>query len=470
MSTLPRIFAARRERTFIVRPKDDPDPIVFQGTLNTLRGAVAVAAADSTVPVDRAKANLNYMLSGTLRAADGKPVPTATVRIWSPTVTQGSGYLDREVASVQEGKFDLFLGIRFFDCARPAGPPRSCNTTNRQSARPGMSRWNAWFARLEPIKFTFDKEIKPLAIVLDRPRFVTIRGASGADGQPAAKANVCVSLSTVGDAVECPWGPEYSTESDGRFEIKHVYVGNRFAVQVEQGPLKAESTRMVVQNAEPLDLDDLRLTGATPSQPSAREPDVENKAVPSKANDASSKLSATKPADDPSNDKPTENNKPIPVSPTAVKPDESLRPKNESSGAIVNPHLRLVQTGDRKCVEATCLRRRQRNLPPNSHRQAGRGIRLRVRIRRQQIPICDKRGACWYARYGGLRRLCRTRSRLLRQAGFWISSGVFEAAGVCPSQPYRYPAMGGSTCRSSTCRQGREGFSEKSSRPARSTW
>ena len=44
-----------------------------------------------------------------------------------------------------------------------------------------------------------------------------------------------------------------------------------------------------------------------------------------------------------SSDKPAENNKPNSPPPAAVKPDESPRPKNESSGAIIDPQPNLVQ-------------------------------------------------------------------------------------------------------------------------------
>ncbi len=65
--------------------------------------------------------------------------------------------------------------------------------------------------------------------------------------------------------------------------------------------------------------------------------------APAKASDSSGKTSAAKPADDASNDKPADNNKPHSPPPAAVKPDESPRPKNESSGAIVDPQLKLVK-------------------------------------------------------------------------------------------------------------------------------
>jgi len=122
----------------------------------------------------------------------------------------------------------------------------------------------AGFARAKPIAFAFNKEIKPLAIVLERPVHVPVLGrALDAKGQPVFKANVSVSLSTIGTAVEEPWGPEYLTDKDGRFELKQVHVGARFAVRIaKEHYVAAVSPRLLVENAHPIDLGDLRLNAA----------------------------------------------------------------------------------------------------------------------------------------------------------------------------------------------------------------
>ncbi|MHB1038299.1 MAG: hypothetical protein ACYC35_28710 [Pirellulales bacterium] len=124
------------------------------------------------------------------------------------------------------------------------------------------------YARPQPIEFTFGKEIKPITAVLERPVLVTVRGRVLDDGgQPLTEANVSVSLSTVGEAVEEPWGAEYLTDKEGRFEVKHIQVGNRFAVRIAKDHyLPTISPRILVKSADLIDLGDLRLKAAEQRQ------------------------------------------------------------------------------------------------------------------------------------------------------------------------------------------------------------
>ena len=117
------------------------------------------------------------------------------------------------------------------------------------------------YARPKPVEFTFEKDIKPVVVNLERPMLVPVCGrVLDADGKPVANANVSVSLSTVGEATEEPWGPEYLTGPDGRFELKHVYVGCRFAVRIEKEHYERTlSPRMLLQKVNRADLGDLQI-------------------------------------------------------------------------------------------------------------------------------------------------------------------------------------------------------------------
>ncbi|MGO9114607.1 MAG: hypothetical protein ACLP9L_35775 [Thermoguttaceae bacterium] len=251
-------------RTLIVESQNDPEPIVFRGVLIKSGGyrAAAAPAAETEALGGTLKDDMSYTFRGTLRTAGGKPVPGATIQVWSPAQV---GYRETSRFLVQGGEFSSFLGIHFID-----GQGRRQLKMEDQYYRNKIKKpWYlvidaAGYARPKPIEFTFAKEIKPLAIVLERPVYVLVRGrALDGKGLPVAKANVSVSLSTVGWAVEEPWGPEYLTDKDGRFELKQVYLGNRFAVRIaKEHYVAAQSPRMLVENANPIDLGDLRLSAA----------------------------------------------------------------------------------------------------------------------------------------------------------------------------------------------------------------
>ncbi|MCX7424273.1 MAG: carboxypeptidase regulatory-like domain-containing protein, partial [Planctomycetia bacterium] len=256
-------------RTLIIEPENDPEPVVFRGALSEPGGMVAAAAplAEKEASSDAAGDDTSYTIRGTLRASDGKPVPGAIIKVWTPHRSGPSqvGYQETRMFIVQGGDFSNFLGIRFLD-----DQGRRQIEMEEQYYRDKIGKpWYlvvdaAGYARPQPIEFTFGKEIKPVAIVLERPIPVSVRGrVLDAHGQPVAKANVSVSLGTVGDAAEEPWGPEYLTAPDGRFELKQVHVGNRFAVCIEKEHyLAAVSPRMLVERADPIDLGNLRLKAA----------------------------------------------------------------------------------------------------------------------------------------------------------------------------------------------------------------
>ena len=256
-------------RTLIIEPENDPEPVVFRGALSESGGTVSAAAppAGKEASSDAVRDDTSYTIRGTLRASDGKPVPSAIIRVWTPHRSGPSqvGYQETRMFIVQGGDFNNFLGIRFLDDQGRRQSEREEQYYRDKIGKPWYLVVDAaGYARPQPIEFTFGKEIKPVAIVLDRPIPVSVRGrVLDAHGQPVAKANVSVSLGTVGDAAEEPWGPEYLTAPDGRFELKQVHVGNRFAVCIEKEHyLAAVSPRTLAEKADPIDLGDLRLKAA----------------------------------------------------------------------------------------------------------------------------------------------------------------------------------------------------------------
>ena len=286
-------FAGKpKSRTLIVDPQTDPEPVIFRGVLAKANDTAAAAPAPPTVPpaantggankagtptsgagpsakaedaVAAMKDDTAYTVRGTLRTVEGKPVPGAIIQVWSPARI---GFQETSRFLAQGGEFSSFLGIRFID-----GQGRRMLKMEEDYYRDriGKTRYlvvnAAGYARSQPIAFTFSKEIKPLAIVLERPVYVAVRGrVLDAQGQPVAKANVSVSLSTIGETVEEPWGPEYLTDKEGRFELKQVHVGNRFAVRIAKPNYVATvSPRLLVEKSVPIDLGDLRLKAVEPS-------------------------------------------------------------------------------------------------------------------------------------------------------------------------------------------------------------
>ena len=271
-------------RTLIVESQNDPELVVFRGTLseNSYRpGTVTIASTprDTRAPDSTLKDDTAYTIRGTLRTVGAQPVPSATIHVWSPAHV---GHQETSTLVAQGGEFSTFLGIRFFD-----GEGRRELKMEDQYYRNKVGKsWYlvvdaAGFARSKPIEFTFGKEVKPLAIVLERPVYVSVRGrALDAQGQPIAKANVSVSLSTIGEAVEEPWGPEYLTDKDGKFELKQVHVGNRFAVRIaKEHYVAAVSPRILVENAKPIDFGDLRLIAVEDKQTLPKRADTQDQAV-----------------------------------------------------------------------------------------------------------------------------------------------------------------------------------------------
>lgn len=75
----------------------------------------------------------------------------------------------------------------------------------------------------------------PLTVRLKAAAFAPIRGrvVDGA-GRPVADATVRVRRRIYGRDIKFPWGLEYQTGTDGRFEIEHVRVGDRIRIHIDK--------------------------------------------------------------------------------------------------------------------------------------------------------------------------------------------------------------------------------------------
>ncbi len=260
----------RSSMMLMVEPDKNPAPIVFKGVLtDPLR---TVENQSSQYPVTKEaeeeekitlpeRDKLAYTLCGTFHTFDGKPVHLARILVRS--IDGKSGWSPSLLHSGNE--FQIYLGKSLYLDGKGGRDLEKERLANRDRiGKPGCLLVEVpGYARPKPVEFTFEKDIKPVVVNLERPTFVAVRGrAIDEKGNPAVDANVAVSLSTVGDATEEPWGPEYLTGPDGRFELKHVYVGCRFAVCIEKGNQLATTSPLTLKDDAAVDLGDVQLRAA----------------------------------------------------------------------------------------------------------------------------------------------------------------------------------------------------------------
>jgi beta-lactamase regulating signal transducer with metallopeptidase domain/protocatechuate 3,4-dioxygenase beta subunit len=272
----------RQSRELIVEPDNDPAPIIFKGTLTPSPHYEAAALGSSSIVVAEGEARLEspddlaYTARGTFRTTDGKPVPTATVVVRRFDGKKWQDFSSHRV-SCHDSRFQIYLGNRFFN---DKGERDYVLEERFYRNRIGKT-WRLvidvpGYARPKPVEFTFEKEIKPLVVSLERPKLVPVRGrVVDADGRPVADANVSVVLDTAGEK-QRPWGPEYLTDADGRFELKHVYVGCTFAVRIDTENQSTTSATMTLKDSAAVDLGVLQLKAGKegkalpPAAPNAR--------------------------------------------------------------------------------------------------------------------------------------------------------------------------------------------------------
>jgi uncharacterized GH25 family protein len=118
------------------------------------------------------------------------------------------------------------------------------------------------YARPDPVPVRAANVESPITVELKTPEFVPIRGrVVDVEGRPIESADVAVALAIFGDQTEKPWGAQYLTDAEGRFEIKHTYVGNRVALHITKDGWSGVLTEpRDIKSAEPIELGDLRMT------------------------------------------------------------------------------------------------------------------------------------------------------------------------------------------------------------------
>lgn len=101
-------------------------------------------------------------------------------------------------------------------------------------------------------------ELVPEVIVPVRGRLIDMNGAA------VAGARVRVERAIYGTETKFPWGLEYTTADDGRFEIKHTRQGDKIQLRIDKpGTGGAESDWLTLNSPEPRTMPDLKLSGLT---------------------------------------------------------------------------------------------------------------------------------------------------------------------------------------------------------------
>ncbi len=115
------------------------------------------------------------------------------------------------------------------------------------------------FATARSTEFVVRKKMPDLQVQLTPEVRVPVRGRVVDEaGKAVAAARVRIARSIYGREKEFPWGLEYSTDNDGRFEIKHARLGDRIRVHIDKpGAGGVETDWYLLSGTEPLVLPDL---------------------------------------------------------------------------------------------------------------------------------------------------------------------------------------------------------------------
>lgn len=110
-------------------------------------------------------------------------------------------------------------------------------------------------------EFTVGPEMPPLVIDLEPATYAPIRGIVEADdGKSLKGARVRMRRIIYGTEMKFPSGLETSVDESGRFELKHVRVGEQVIVVVEHdGYTKDESAPILIEDEEPVELPTMTL-------------------------------------------------------------------------------------------------------------------------------------------------------------------------------------------------------------------
>ncbi len=157
----------------------------------------------------------------------------------------------------------------------------------RRSSRRHPSQWVALSSTGNEIQFPRDQDGRSSFLLIDADGYAAARSADfvvrermpnlavelipevpapvrgrlvDQAGKAVEGARVRVARQIYGNEQAFPWGLEYTTGTDGHFEIKHARIGDRIQVRIEKpGTGGAESDWMSLDRIEPRILPDLRV-------------------------------------------------------------------------------------------------------------------------------------------------------------------------------------------------------------------
>jgi protocatechuate 3,4-dioxygenase beta subunit len=117
------------------------------------------------------------------------------------------------------------------------------------------------FAPVMTKPFEYSKRMEPLVVDLQPAIYVPVRGRMvDSAGKPLAGMRVRAGRVFVGRSQQFPWGSETATDTDGKFELKRLRVGERLFVYADKRAVGGvQSPRFVLEKNEPMELGDLRI-------------------------------------------------------------------------------------------------------------------------------------------------------------------------------------------------------------------
>jgi beta-lactamase regulating signal transducer with metallopeptidase domain/protocatechuate 3,4-dioxygenase beta subunit len=236
-----RMQIADSHRTIEVPADRDLDPVVLKaGPINT--NAARGMARKTTLTAEQVKKqreDTSYRLQGVFRSSDGRPVTKVELRL----VYEGNRHSSMSMASagatIDVPQFAEYEdGRKAFLLVEAEG-----------------------FAPTRSPEFTIARTMPPLTIDLKPPIYVPVRGrVLDQQSHPVAGARVRVGRVIYFQEEEFPWGLETKTNDAGRFELKHLRVGDRFYVRIDKpGTGGALSDRIFLEKHEPVNVPELRL-------------------------------------------------------------------------------------------------------------------------------------------------------------------------------------------------------------------
>jgi uncharacterized GH25 family protein len=231
-----RIEHADSHCTIEVRADRDPEPVVLKpGPIDT-RDVRTICLTPEQEKQQRE--DTSYRLQGVFRTADRRPVTKVDLRL----VYQGGRHTAQwwgRSGEKFEGRFnegDEGRKASFLIDAEGFAPTRSP-------------------------EFTIARTMPPLTIDLKPAVHVPVRGrVLDQQGHPVAGARVRIGRVIYFQEEEFPWGLETTTDGAGRFELKHLRVGDRFYVRLDQsGTGGARTDRILIEKQEPINVPDLSI-------------------------------------------------------------------------------------------------------------------------------------------------------------------------------------------------------------------